>query len=112
MLRLHAKHLFTVTQADVNMLTDMRKVEQKRDLLVQGVALLAGILQPELQFIDLLLHAGKGGAILRDEAAHVYCSLLCNAFMLLHLLLLLCLSSGSMLETLPQTKQDQVAKSH
>ena len=72
---------------NVNMLPDMRKVEQKEDLVVQRVALLAGILQPDLQLINLLLHAGKGGAVLRDEAAHANCSLLCNAVMLLHLLL-------------------------
>lgn len=65
----------------------MRKVEQMEDLVVQRVALLAGILQPDLQLINLLLHAGKGGAVLRDEAAHVNCSLLCNAVMLLCLLL-------------------------
>ena len=110
-LQLHAKHLFTFMQNDVNML---RKVEQKRDLLVQGVALLAGILQPELQFINLLLHTGKGGAVLRDKAAHVHCSLLCNAVMLLHLLLLLllCLSSMSMLETLPADKAGPHLQSH
>lgn len=66
--------------------------------MVQGVALLAGILQSELQLMDLLLHTGKGGAILRDEAAHVHCGLLCTAVMLLRL------SSGSALETLPTEK--------
>lgn len=70
--------------------------------MVQGVALLAGILQPELQLINLLLHTGEGGAVLRDEAAHVHCGLVCTAVMLLHLLLRL--SPGSMLGTLPTGK--------
>lgn len=54
---------------------------------MQGLAFLAGILQPELQLINLLLHAGQGGAVLRDEAAHLQCSLLCNAAILLQLVL-------------------------
>lgn len=64
---------------------DCRGEQKEKDLLVQGLALLAGTLQADLQLVDLLLHAGKGAAVLRDEAAHLQCRLLCNAATLLHL---------------------------